>query len=287
MRWTVIRGASADGSVEWEEKFWETSDPYTYRELGAVKRGRDSDGQAWQESWKEMYQHDVNGTPFIHREASKWSHTPKGQCWSEGWTEDYRADGSVDRYCEKTGSLEDGAAPEDGHANRWTEKWGEKWNGVGGCIKWTDTWASRPRRGRGAAGYAPGRSWGEKWEEKWGCSFNDEGNFCGDEAGHDVGRARRRAHAKDVGGGALPGREDAQVREQLGREPVLGRVAGRGRGVVGTHAQLRVARSHRTLAVPHGGAAAAANRRGRGSGARGIEDVAIITPHRGSRRRVE
>jgi hypothetical protein len=143
MSWTVIRGTSADGAVEWEEKFWETSDAFTYRELGAVKSGRDSKGQAWQESWKEIYQHDVNGTPFIHREASKWSHTPAGQCWSEGWTEDYRSDGSVDRYCEKTGSLEDHASPDDGHANRWTEKWGEKWDGGGSCIKWTDTWASR------------------------------------------------------------------------------------------------------------------------------------------------
>jgi hypothetical protein len=143
MSWTVIRGTSADGAVEWEEKFWETSDAFTYRELGAVKSGRDSKGQAWQESWKEIYQHDVNGTPFIHREASKWSHTPAGQCWSEGWTEDYRSDGSVDRYCEKTGSLEDHASPDDGHANRWTEKWGEKWDGGGSCIKWTDTWACR------------------------------------------------------------------------------------------------------------------------------------------------
>ena len=39
MTWTVIRGASADGAVEWEEKFWETSDAFTYRELGAVKSG--------------------------------------------------------------------------------------------------------------------------------------------------------------------------------------------------------------------------------------------------------
>ena len=44
MTWTVIRGASADGAVEWEEKFWETSDAFTYRELGAVKSGRDSLG---------------------------------------------------------------------------------------------------------------------------------------------------------------------------------------------------------------------------------------------------
>ena len=174
MSWTVIRGTSADGSVEWEEKFWETSDPFTYRELGAVKSGRDSNGQAWQESWKELYNHDANQLPFIHREASKWSHTPKGKCWSEGWTEDYRADGVVDRYCEKTGSLEDGAAPEDGHANRWTQKWGEKWDGQGGCIKWTDTWASRDHAEGGMAN-APSRSWGEKWEEKWGDNYNENG----------------------------------------------------------------------------------------------------------------
>ena len=174
MSWTVIRGTSADGAVEWEEKFWETSDAFTYRELGAVKSGRDSNGQAWQESWKELYNHDADSLPFIHREASKWSHTPKGQCWSEGWTEDYRADGSVDRYCEKTGSLEDGAAPDDGHANRWTEKWGEKWDGHGGCIKWTDTWASRDHTEGGMAN-APSRSWGEKWEEKWGDEYNENG----------------------------------------------------------------------------------------------------------------
>ena len=174
MSWTCIRGASADGSVEWEERFWETSDQYTYRELGAVKSGRDAEGQAWQESWKEIYNHDPNGIAYIHREASKWSNTETGQCWSEGWTEDYRADGTVDRYCEKTGSLADGAAPEDGHANRWTEKWGEKWDGKGGCIKWTDTWANRDHAEGGQAD-APSRSWGEKWEEKWGYGFNENG----------------------------------------------------------------------------------------------------------------
>ena len=174
MSWTCIRGTSADGAVEWEERWWKTSDSFTYRELGAVKSGRDSNGQAWQESWKEMYVHEVNKIPYIHREASKWSHTPKGAAWSEGWTEDYRADGTVDRFCEKTGALEDGAAPEDGHGNRWTEKWGEKWDGHGGCIKWTDTWASRDHS-EGGMENAPGRSWGEKWEEKWGEGYNEHG----------------------------------------------------------------------------------------------------------------
>ena len=284
MSWTVIRGTSADGSVEWEEKFWETSDPYTYRELGAVKSGRDSTGQAWQESWKEIYQHDVNGTPFIHREASKWSHTPAGQCWSEGWTEDYRSDGSVDRYCEKTGSLEDGAAPEDGHANRWTEKWGEKWDGKGGCIKWTDTWASRDHAEGGQAD-APGRSWGEKWEEKWGGSYNDGGRagtrqgVTWDEMGgghrektwgeehYPDGRLHKYGNSSDGsqywdewgdgGGGWWERMPSFGWNEALGHSPNL----------MGVPLQPRT-----------GGGA---------GGAKGRGGVSIITPHRGSRRRVE
>ena len=53
----------------------------------------------------------------------------------------------MDRACEKAGSLAAGAAPDDGHANRWTEKWGEKWDGRGACIKWTDTWVGPPTFG--------------------------------------------------------------------------------------------------------------------------------------------
>ena len=284
MSWTVIRGTSADGAVEWEEKFWETSDAYTYRELGAVKSGRDSLGQAWQESWKEIYQHDVNGTPFIHREASKWSHTPKGQCWSEGWTEDYRADGSVERYCEKTGSLEDGSAPDDGHANRWTEKWGEKWDGRGSCIKWTDTWASRDHAEGGAPG-APGRSWGEKWEEKWGVAYNEDGRagarqgVTWDEiaGGHSEktwgeehypdGRMHKYGNSSDGSqywdewqdgdGGWWEVMPSFGWHEAIGHSPYLMEVP---------------------LQPRKGGGAGAAKGKG---------NVSIITPHRGSRRRVE
>jgi hypothetical protein len=51
--WTVIRGVSADGSVEWEEKFWEAADAYDFKELGAEKSGRDSAGGVWREFWQE------------------------------------------------------------------------------------------------------------------------------------------------------------------------------------------------------------------------------------------
>ena len=237
MTWTVIRGASADGAVEWEEKFWETSDAFTYRELGAVKSGRDSLGQAWQESWKEIYQHDVNGTPFIHREASKWSHTPKGQCWSEGWTEDYRADGSVDRYCEKTGALEDGAAPDDGHAKRWTEKWGEK--GRARLLHQVDGHLGQPRPRRGGAWRARPQL-GREVGGEVGRSLQ-RGRARRDEAGCHLGRDGRRAQGKDLGRGALPRWTQAKVWQFVRRVAILGRVGGWRRRVVGGDAVLRLA----------------------------------------------
>lgn len=52
-RWTLTRGVSADGAVEWEEKFWEAADEYNYKELGSEKSGRDSTGNVWREYWKE------------------------------------------------------------------------------------------------------------------------------------------------------------------------------------------------------------------------------------------
>eukprot|EP00955_Chlamydomonas_euryale_P038968 351265-Chlamydomonas_euryale.AAC.1 len=45
-RWTLLSGASADGSVSWEEVFWEASDHVGFRELGAAKKGVGEDGEA-------------------------------------------------------------------------------------------------------------------------------------------------------------------------------------------------------------------------------------------------
>jgi hypothetical protein len=44
--------------VEWEEKYWEASDAWGYRELGALKSGRDSAGATWREQWMESFQQD-------------------------------------------------------------------------------------------------------------------------------------------------------------------------------------------------------------------------------------
>lgn len=51
--WTVVRGVSADGSVEWEEKWWESWDVFDYKEMGAEKSGRDANGGVWRECWQE------------------------------------------------------------------------------------------------------------------------------------------------------------------------------------------------------------------------------------------
>ena len=52
-KWTVLRGVSADGAVEWEDKYWEASDRFDHKELGSEKSGRDAAGNVWREYWKE------------------------------------------------------------------------------------------------------------------------------------------------------------------------------------------------------------------------------------------
>lgn len=168
-RWTLVRGASAGGSVEWEEKWWETSDAFNYRELGAVKSGRDAQGNVWQESWREQMTHDAksgfsNASKHISREANKWGKQADGAEWHEVWDENYWGDGRVKRTCTKKGAIADGTNPDDGHGNRWTHKWGEEWDGHGGCVKWTDSFADRDQSEDGGSG----RAWGERWEERWG-----------------------------------------------------------------------------------------------------------------------
>lgn len=60
-KWTLIRGLNADETVEWEDKFWEASNEFEYKELGAVKSGRDAAGNVWREYWKEsMWQVNFN-----------------------------------------------------------------------------------------------------------------------------------------------------------------------------------------------------------------------------------
>ena len=249
MSWTVIRGTSADGSVWREGKFWENvPDPFS-QELGrssrkpvadpTVRRGR-SPGRSC-----------TTTTPTSSRSSTARRPSGRtlrrGSAGPEGWTEDYRADGVVDRYCEKTGSLEDGAAPEDGHANRWTQKWGEKWDGQGGCIKWTDTWASRDHA-EGGDVKRPLQVLGREGREKWGDrQLQNENGRAGlrqglawDELGGN--------HKERTGRGAPPrdGRLHKYGNSNDGSQ-YWGRVVRRRSGVVGDGAVVRVARGHRAL----------------------------------------
>lgn len=52
-RWTMIRGVTADGVVEWQDKYWEASDDFGFKELGSEKSGRDAAGNVWREFWRE------------------------------------------------------------------------------------------------------------------------------------------------------------------------------------------------------------------------------------------
>ena len=51
-KWTVLRGVSADGAVEWEDKYCEASDWFDHKELGFEKSGRDAAGNVWRECRK-------------------------------------------------------------------------------------------------------------------------------------------------------------------------------------------------------------------------------------------
>lgn len=53
VKWTLTRGVTSEGTVEWEEKYWEASDRFDYKELGSEKSGRDARGNVWREFWKE------------------------------------------------------------------------------------------------------------------------------------------------------------------------------------------------------------------------------------------
>lgn len=52
-RWTMSRGISSDQVTEWQEKYWEASDEFGYKELGSEKSGRDATGSVWREFWRE------------------------------------------------------------------------------------------------------------------------------------------------------------------------------------------------------------------------------------------
>ncbi|GAB2294643.1 hypothetical protein Dimus_028839 [Dionaea muscipula] len=155
--WTLTRGVSADGVVEWENKYWEAANEFGYKELGSEKCGRDSRGNVWHEYWKEsMWQE--RGLLHIEKTADKWGKNGKGEEWQEKWRENYDASGRADKWAHKWCSIDPNTKLEAGHAHVWHERWGEKYDGRGGSMKYTDKWAER-REGDGWT------KWGDKWDE--------------------------------------------------------------------------------------------------------------------------
>ncbi|KAG8090235.1 hypothetical protein GUJ93_ZPchr0011g27612 [Zizania palustris] len=165
-KWTVIRGVSADGAVEWEDKYWEASDRFDHKELGSEKSGRDATGNVWREYWKEsMWQDFTCGVMHMEKTADKWGKNGKGEQWQEQWWEQYDSNGKADKWADKWCSLDPNTPLDVGHAHVWHERWGEKYDGSGGSVKYTDKWAER----------SEGDGW-SKWGDKWDEHFDPNGH---------------------------------------------------------------------------------------------------------------
>ncbi|CAN1193329.1 hypothetical protein LINPERHAP2_LOCUS41984 [Linum perenne] len=156
-RWTMSRGVSADQTTEWQEKFWEASDEFGYKELGSEKSGRDATGSVWREHWRESMWQDA-GLVHLEKTADKWGKNGEGDEWQEQWWEHYDASNKAEKWAHKWCSIDPTTPLDDGHAHVWHEKWGEKYDGHGGSTKYTDKWAER-WEGDGWA------KWGDKWDE--------------------------------------------------------------------------------------------------------------------------
>ncbi|RDX58369.1 hypothetical protein CR513_62323, partial [Mucuna pruriens] len=163
-RWTLTRGVSADKAIEWQEKYWEASDDFGYKELGSEKSGRDANGNVWREFWRESLSVE-NGLMNFEKTADKWGSNGKGNEWQEKWLERYNASGQTEKWAHKWCSIDPNTPLEPGHAHVWHERWGDTYDGYGGSIKYTDKWAERSVDG----------GW-EKWGDKWDENFDPNGH---------------------------------------------------------------------------------------------------------------
>ncbi|OAY28030.2 hypothetical protein MANES_15G034000v8 [Manihot esculenta] len=158
-RWTMTRGARPNQDVEWQEKFWEASDEFGYKELGSEKSGRDATGNVWREYWREsMWQE--SGLLHLEKTADKWGKNGRGDEWKEEWWEHYDASNQAEKWAHKWCSVDPTTQLEAGHAHIWHERWGEKYDGHGGTLKYTDKWAERCEDDMWT-------KWGDKWDERF------------------------------------------------------------------------------------------------------------------------
>ncbi|CAI0375424.1 unnamed protein product, partial [Linum tenue] len=139
----MSRGVNADQETKWQEKFWEASDDFGYKELGSEKFGRDASGNVWHEHLRELIWQDA-GLVHLEKIADKWGKNGKGGEWQEQWWEHYDASNK---------------------AEKWTHKWciidpttpldvGREVRRHRGSTKYTDKWAK----------------WGDKWDEDFSTS---------------------------------------------------------------------------------------------------------------------
>ncbi|XP_055836261.1 protein EARLY STARVATION 1, chloroplastic [Solanum dulcamara] len=149
-RWTRMGGQSSDGTLEWKETWWEKSDWTGYKELGVEKSGKNVEGDAWWETWREvLHQDEWSNLARIERSAQKQAKSgTENSGWYENWWEKYDAKGWTEKGAHKYGRLNE---------QSWWEKWGEHYDGRGSVLKWTDKWAETEL----------GTKWGDKWEEKF------------------------------------------------------------------------------------------------------------------------
>lgn len=194
--WTLTRGVSSDGQIEWEEKFWEAYDDFDFKELGSVKSGRDAAGNVWREYWKEsMWQDMKTGLVHMEKTADKWAKNGCSEQWQEKWWEHYDAAGHAEKWADKWCQIDLNTPLEAGHAHVWHERWGEKYDGNGGAMKYTDKWAERvdienrwtkwgdkwdEHFDQNGHGVRQGETWwegatGERWNRTWGEGHNGSG----------------------------------------------------------------------------------------------------------------
>jgi len=172
-RWTrCVHDTVSTGAPASEEFWWESSDAFDFKELGAEKKGSGLDGERWTDKWQEThYGRESFGGLRIEKSADKFGVDASGKEWHEKWMEKHFPDGRCERNADKWARLAPGTIAEDQHGDEWGEKWGEEWARTDagdvstGFVKWTDKWASRRER----EGGGPGRSWGDKWEDRFGC----------------------------------------------------------------------------------------------------------------------
>ncbi|OEL18553.1 hypothetical protein BAE44_0020428 [Dichanthelium oligosanthes] len=165
-KWTVIRGVSADGAIEWEDKYWEASDRFDHKELGSEKSGRDAAGNVWREYWKESTWQDYTcGVMHMEKTADKWGQNGKGEQWQEQWFEHYDSTGTNFSDHASCSYYELHCSNQNPPNHPLYYRWGETYDGSGGSTKYTDKWAER----------SEGDGW-SKWGDKWDEHFDPNGH---------------------------------------------------------------------------------------------------------------